>query len=180
MKVPAVHLFLGAHESQKSRLEYVASEMRKADKLPKGGRGPHAPDIPIDKVMQLIVAHAGSNTVKNAAEVADKLLQFVDERGAKLGAYLLHILLTEHKLEQLDHILFIDETCVRFVWITKNTDEFFLPPDVTEDYSSENGKSPEGKTFVGRVGYVGGAALLAMMTYWAKIESGDEGESIGK
>lgn len=66
------------------RVEAIATELRSHGFLPKGGRGPYAPDADAAQVAYLALAVAGADKVAEAAQVAGQLAFTVNRNGLRL------------------------------------------------------------------------------------------------
>lgn len=162
------------------RAEAVATELRSAAMIPKGGRGPYAPDATPEEVALLTLAVAGSNRIADAAETARALAETINENGASLLSVIAHAFKCAQDAHAIRHIRVMPnlpmaevtyrtadrpDTCERFFapgcWLDKS----FVP-------------EAQGQGYVGPIGHIGGAALDMMAIGFAK--SSDNGEFIAE
>lgn len=152
-----------------SRAEAMATHMRASGTLPKGGRGPHAPEINEFQAVCLMLAVASCEKIADVDEDLALVLRLVDEAGEPLGLFLAKSLMntpvdgviTADKIRSVRVILASkmaevvlladdDRTAIR------KTKLFFLPESWAQPHFVPSAQS---MGFVGRIGFIGGAVL---------------------
>lgn len=153
----------------KKRVESIATVLRVSGLLPKGGRGPHAPDATADQVALFTLAVAGADRIADAAKVALSLADLVDRNGVKLADVVTAAIGCSEEAATIRHIrvspaLPMAEVTYRREGQADTIERYFAPALwVSPGFKPE----AQGQAYVGPIGHIGGAALVQMANDYA-------------
>lgn len=158
-----------------ARAEAIATELRSAGLLPKGGRGQFAPDASEAAVAAFALAVAGAEKVADAVETIVNLSKLVDRHGAKLLAVLAHALGNGAVARSIRHIRVLPvcnmaEVTYRSEGKPDIVERFFPPEAWVGGFVPE----AQGQGFAGRIGHIGGAVIAQLAIEFSEGESDGE------
>lgn len=170
-------LSLYGGESDK-RAEAMATVLREADLLPKGGRGLHAPTVTEIQVALFACAVAASERVADAAETAVNLIGLQNREGMTLGLVLMNHLAGITPARGIRYVRLMPNIGMAEVTYRgeagDHTDRFF---DAERWSDSLFSPDAQGQGFVGRIGHIGGAALDQLAIHFAETDEETEAQS---
>lgn len=161
------------------RAEAIATELRAADLLPKGGRGPYAPEASLHEIAIYLLAVAGAERVADAATDAIRLAAIENADGCSLVDAMADALSSVKNTLAIRHIrvmahIPMAEITYRTPAQPDHCGQFF----VKELWETPNfNPDAQGQGFVGRIGHIGGAALHQAALMLA--DENDSGELVG-
>lgn len=159
------------------RVEAIATELRNAGLLPKGGRGPYAPVANPDEISMLLLAVAGSDRVADAPKIAKVFARCVDANGKSLLSLISDALRNESGAPAIRHIrvqAFTPMAEVTFRGQSGRCEYFFSPELWTEpQFAPES----QGQGYVGPIGHIGGAVIAQIVTTM-QCDDDDAGEIV--
>lgn len=143
------------------RVEAIATELRNAGLIPKGGRGPHAPVAKPHEMAIFVLAAAGANRVSDAAKDAQALAGVVDSHGNSLLSILSEAFLDDAKAHAIYHIRVFSHIPMAEVTFREGLgggryERFFSP---AKWQAVQFFPDAEGQGFVGPMGHIGGAII---------------------
>jgi hypothetical protein len=159
------------------RAEAIATELRAANLLPKGGRGFNAPDITEQEVVFFALAVAGADRVADAATTAANLACLVNAEGRSLGVVLTKLVAGENQYDDVRHIR-VDGANQRSEILYRRDGLLMIDHFFPSDEWSKPGFAPEsqGQGFAGRIGHIGGGVIDQLAL---DFQSDEEGEFVG-
>ncbi|MBX3562580.1 MAG: hypothetical protein KF780_12310 [Sphingomonas sp.] len=174
MKVAAIQaLFANNNFASARRIEGIATELRGAGLLPKGGRGPHAPDANEAHAALFALAVAGAERVQDAVSTAITVKKMVDEKGMDVFFALSHAIgdpIMAAMIRRVQVWPFGAEITWRHPGEADHVQRFFEPATWgLEHFDPESC----GSTFAGRIGHIGGGVVDQLALKFQERE--DEG-----
>lgn len=158
MKVVKAQALLSLYKNTAKRVEAIATELRSHGFLPKGGRGPYAPDADAAQVAYLALAVAGADKVAEAAQVAGQLAFTVNRNGLRLIQLMASCIADPVKAHEVRHIrVNAVQPMAEVTYRVDGRCEYFFEP--------EHWNIPlfvpeaQGQGFAGRIGHIGGGVL---------------------
>ncbi|WP_298190981.1 hypothetical protein [Novosphingobium sp.] len=173
MKIAAAQRNLSLYDLADKRVEAIATQLRGAGLLPKGGRGPYAPDANEVEIALFTIAVGAGGKVADAVETAMGLAKTVDADGLQLLKVLAHAVSDTDKAHSIQCVyLFPGRPMARMALRDGLTRHFFAPAHWTA-----HGFNPDaqGQAFAGPIGFIGGAVLDQMALDFAQNQpAGDD------
>lgn len=162
------------HKFGDKRAEAIGTQLRAAGLLPKGGRGPYAPDANEAEVALYTIAVGASQKVTDAVEAATTLAGIVDDEGNSLLRTVTVALSDKDTAFNIRHIRLFPHVPMAEVTLRDGKVLRYF----TSQMWSQSGFVPEaqGQGFVGPIGHIGGAVLTQMALGFE--EDTDEGEFV--
>lgn len=161
------------------RAEAIATELRSANLLPKGGRGPYAPEASNEEIALYLLAVAGAERVADAVASANDLASIQDAEGRTLLDIVAKALASPAHASCIRNIRVLAHVPMAEVTYREAGNHDRCARLFAKEQWGTTGFNPEAQAqgFVGRIGHIGGAALLqaAMMI----AEPDDAGELVG-
>jgi hypothetical protein len=179
MKVASVQTLLSLYRFTQRRVESIATELRAHGVLPKGGRGPYAPEISPHETAMFILAVAGAEKVADAVGAAQRLSVLTDHNGQNLADTLAAILADPERAHKVLHIRVMaegDTPSAEFTPRTGSNRHLFFDPERWLDKGFK--PQSQGQGYVGRIGHVGGEVLDQIAFGMAEGDDG-AGELVG-
>ena len=181
MKIVDVQRNLSLHGAMTAkRAEAIGTQLRGAGLLPKGGRGPHAPDANETEIAHYILAMAGADRVADAVDTAHTLAGIVDKQGSTLLSVLAQAVASPSDAYAIRHIRVVSHIPMAEVTYRRegcpDTCERFFSPGLWG--SGQMVPEAQGQGFIGRIGHIGGAALSQMAIDFAQPDTDESGEWI--
>lgn len=142
-----------------SRAEAVATKMRLIGLLPKGGRGPHAPNIDCIQAAAYMLVLAGSEKVDDVPDLVTAILEMVDESGEAALLFVgRHLASSETAyaircIRIFGHLPMLE---IEFRESDTPSKRFFLPNLWKEKHFNPQAQA---SGYVGRMGYIGGGVF---------------------
>lgn len=161
------------------RAEAVATQLRQMGHLPKGGRGPYAPNInAVEAANYLLCAAAAGRAlrVEDVPGMVTNLIELVDAEGVPLLKFIGAVLSSAHLAHSVQCLrVFPHMPMVEIEWRDgQKAKRFFLPA-----LWATNGFTPEaqGEAYVGTVGHIGGG-VIAQAALDLEQSADNEGEIV--
>jgi hypothetical protein len=165
--------------ASEKRVEAIATELRADGMLPKGGRGPHAPDATAEELGLLMLAVAAATRIADAAETAQSLAATTNEIGETLINVIGSAIANPIEARAIRHIRLMPT--YPMAEVTYRSDDhpdrcvrFF---DAATWQVSGMVPGAQGQAYVGPIGHIGGAALAQMAIDFSLNPDG-KGEAI--
>lgn len=163
------------------RLEAIATELRNAALLPKGGRGPWAPEVGGSEVSAFLLAVAGAERVQDAVATAQLLSGLVNPiTGEGLIDRLSAYVTGGRDIVGLRHIRV--SAAARTAEVTVQSEnghrsvEYFCHTDAIACVGFE--PTSQGAGYIGRIGHIGGALLHQISIEFRQTDEELEGEIV--
>lgn len=160
MKIAEAQRNLTLHDFGDKRAEAIGTQLRTAGLLPKGGRGPYAPDASEAQVALYTIAVGGTGKVSDAVETATRLAHTADSEGNTLLRVLTFAIANWQQAEAIRGVyLFPKMPMARIEYRDGTVGRFF-----TAETWALSAFVPEaqGQGYVGPIGFIGGAVIGQM------------------
>ena len=170
MKIADAQRNLSLYDFGDKRAEAIGTQLRSAELLPKGGRGPHAPEANEGQVALYTLAVAGARKVSDAVDTAAKLAHIENAAGTNLLRAVTLAISDPQQAAAIRHIRVFPNMPMAELTRPDGTVEYFFDPSLWQpDFAPE----AQGQAYVGPIGHIGGAVLIAMAGGFKQpIESG--------
>lgn len=155
------------------RVEAIATELRSGGIIPKGGRGPYAPEATAEEIAMFTLAVAGANRIADASETACMLAELEDMTGATLLSAIVEAISDPAVAGRLKHIRLMTNHPMAEITYSSGPVSYrlFLRPELWhDDFTSPDAA---GQAFVGPIGHIGGGALQQIaLEFAAPVQGG--------
>ena len=158
------------------RLEAVATELRRHDFLPKGGRGPWAPKVTSVEIALLVLTFVGVENISDVPDTVANISKLCDRGGSPFLPIVADIVakpetritphiygITVFPKAKVADVLGIDKKN-ELVWV-----RFMLP----EQWETSLDPTAQFQSFAGRVGYIGDGLIKALSLALADDTAGE-------
>jgi hypothetical protein len=161
-----------------ARAEAIATELRNAGLLPKGGRGLFAPLATADEIATFVLAVASPGRVADAENVALAMGSLVDRCGRTLHQKITDLITSPEQALLVQHVRILPLSKVAEVTGKTGSVEIFAQGSSWAEPGFK--ASSQGSGFVGAIGHIGAGVLQQLAIDFAQESSADEpGEQVG-
>jgi len=143
-----------------ARAEAIATALRSEGLLPKGGRGPYAPEGSTEEIVRFAFAAAAAPRVADAVEVAALATELVDHDGVSLSTALVDAISDEKRAFGIRRMVAVVTVPMAEIEERGGTSRFFFKRAMWE--APNFNPTAQGQGFAGLASYLGGAVLVQL------------------